>query len=143
MFIVLSGNPTAGFSAFGPYDDEAEAQAICTAVQNKYGGVDWFVFPLARTAPCPPPRRAQQWREADEAWIRFSAPALIASGSSPDLSIKTGRANRCCCCSLSSHPPSSISSLTRCARQKRSREFIVASLANGRRQFLRVEVCYG
>jgi hypothetical protein len=76
LYIVLAGRPSCGFAAFGPYDTEAEAKAICALAWDKYQGTDWDVFPLARPAPCPAERNAEQWREEDEAWIRFSSPNI-------------------------------------------------------------------
>jgi hypothetical protein len=73
MFIILTGDPWRGFTGCGPYETADEASNAGDAARCEYGGEDWFVFPLTRTAPCPARRTAKQWRrEAEEAWVRFS-----------------------------------------------------------------------
>jgi hypothetical protein len=76
LFIVLAGDPQTGFTAFGPYDSEAYAQDICDTALREYGGQDWFVFPLAQLPPPFPQRSAEQWRQADECYVRFATTGI-------------------------------------------------------------------
>jgi hypothetical protein len=76
MFIVIAGDPLTGFTAFGPYDSEAYAQDICHAALREYGGQNWYVFPLAQLPPPFPQRSAEQWRQADECYVRFATTGI-------------------------------------------------------------------
>jgi hypothetical protein len=45
-FIILTGNPTVGFTAVGPYVAACAAQDDGDYVRIEYGGSDWWVLPL-------------------------------------------------------------------------------------------------
>ena len=46
MFIILTGDPTVGFTAVGPYATKSAAADDGNYARTEYGGSDWWVFPL-------------------------------------------------------------------------------------------------
>jgi hypothetical protein len=46
MFIILTGDPSTGFTTVGPYVAACEAEDDGDNARNEYGGSDWWVLPL-------------------------------------------------------------------------------------------------
>jgi hypothetical protein len=62
MFIIVTGTPTVGFTACGPYDSEDEAWAVGRESREYLHDNHWWVLPL-QPVFWSVKRTAQQWRD--------------------------------------------------------------------------------
>jgi hypothetical protein len=74
MYIVLVGNPFAGYTACGPFDTNEEAELFSDLACTMFAGSgsDSFTQRLKNPSPAPRSRTAKEWRAAGDAWIHFT-----------------------------------------------------------------------
>lgn len=71
-FIILTGDPSTGFTAVGPYAAACAAEDDGDYARIEYGGSDWWVLPL--NEPCDPNGTIVVFSDNIESSFTFTGP---------------------------------------------------------------------